>query len=705
MATGPPTGGPGPLQTLDPSPPPTSWDGDRMFNIYIYDYCLKRGYTSTARELIKEAEIPQDSAPPINAKQGLLFEWWSVFWVLFTAKSSGNGPEEALLYTQAQQTNQRQAPRPPPQVTPRFMGAVNGPRAVGPQPPMPNGVSSTAAQPGQQSMPNGTQGGSFGPGPQPNGIAGPSHPTGPSIGTPAMMQGQRPGAAPPQRGPNGMQFQSPTIAHSPQHSGAGHPGPQQPQMNANIGPQGSMQLRGTMPPPGPQGLMGNPQQSAPAFQPLPGSSASHPNSPAAHGVNQSPSFANRQPQMPPGTNLNQSRDSAVNTDFLKIESVRLNALKDELGLGNIDVPSLTTEDKTRIVVLARERGAIRDTQPKPGPLHNVQPGAQNRMPPVLQPGQQRQLGAPFAQQGLNQQRIKRNSTSPGDETEQSQNDSSPPANKRLRTSPTGADQQPPMAGLGFPPQSSMHAGPGNPPHPQNVMMPMMPGANGSFASGPRMGNPSMAGSHIAGPIVQYRQSMSALHKNHIPPGAPNMMTTSAPSPAAADSPFDGSSRPGNNQFPGNRPPQQQSKPSTMMPPPSPGAKKEPEPGTIPSVHSSPHNLPAQQPPLQQAPGPAPSASVQNPATIAAPSPTSNMNNNQAPGGQLGPQSQANNQPQLPPPPAPPANNSNELFMSNDFMQQLGGIPGFEFTDFPLAQVDQMGGGGEFDLGEWFHSDI
>lgn len=88
------------------------------FNIYIYDYCFKRGFRKTARELLVEADIPAESQPPINAKQGLLFEyaislwicpsaqyltcsrWWSVFWVLFTAKASGNGSEDALLYTQ-----------------------------------------------------------------------------------------------------------------------------------------------------------------------------------------------------------------------------------------------------------------------------------------------------------------------------------------------------------------------------------------------------------------------------------------------------------------------------------------------------------------------------------------------------------------------------------------------------------------------------
>jgi hypothetical protein len=49
------------------------------FNIYIYDYCMKRGLLKTAQELLIEADIPADAAPPINAKQGLLFEWVTHF--------------------------------------------------------------------------------------------------------------------------------------------------------------------------------------------------------------------------------------------------------------------------------------------------------------------------------------------------------------------------------------------------------------------------------------------------------------------------------------------------------------------------------------------------------------------------------------------------------------------------------------------------
>ncbi|PPQ79826.1 hypothetical protein CVT25_002980, partial [Psilocybe cyanescens] len=105
-----------------------SWEGDKMFNIYIYDYCFKRGFRNTARELMAEAEIVSDPTPPINARQGLLFEcapilfflpplssplpwktnlflylfftfrWWSVFWVLFQAKSNGGGNDDGLVY-------------------------------------------------------------------------------------------------------------------------------------------------------------------------------------------------------------------------------------------------------------------------------------------------------------------------------------------------------------------------------------------------------------------------------------------------------------------------------------------------------------------------------------------------------------------------------------------------------------------------------
>jgi hypothetical protein len=107
MATiGPSQQPPGSSSAPPPQPPPgpqsseqITWEGDKMyasllphpspqslplpplshppvlrFNIYILDYCKKRGYHKTATQLVTEADIPPESKPPINAQQGLLFE-------------------------------------------------------------------------------------------------------------------------------------------------------------------------------------------------------------------------------------------------------------------------------------------------------------------------------------------------------------------------------------------------------------------------------------------------------------------------------------------------------------------------------------------------------------------------------------------------------------------------------------------------------
>ena len=51
----------------------------RRFNLYILNYCNKRGYTGTAHELQREAGIDPGSVPPIDARQGLLFEYVSFY--------------------------------------------------------------------------------------------------------------------------------------------------------------------------------------------------------------------------------------------------------------------------------------------------------------------------------------------------------------------------------------------------------------------------------------------------------------------------------------------------------------------------------------------------------------------------------------------------------------------------------------------------
>ncbi|KAI1786017.1 hypothetical protein LXA43DRAFT_82822 [Ganoderma leucocontextum] len=591
---------PHPLAPTPVDQPTMQWDGDRMFNIYIHDYCIKRGFRKTAHELQVEASIPLTATPPINAKQGLLFEWWSVFWVLFTAKSNSQGPEDAILYTQHQahvqaavQKQQQTRPGPPGQ-PPAGRFAANGVRPPNSGGPQPNGV---APPPGQQPgpLPNGAPSAVPFPGngPQPNGVPGPSAgpPGGPPPQGPNMPQGppnQRP--VPPQRGMNGGPFHSPTMAHSSPNAQGG---PQQHNPMAGVGQnQALAQMRG-MPPNGPPGAQHTPQQQ---YQTLVGRSPSNPGSPA---VQQSPSMAHRQVPGVPGMAGMSMTPEMLTSELNRIPPPSLAKLKQDLGMGDKDLTIMTPEEKTQLVQLFR-RGTMKPPNaPGPSSMPPGQPGPGPMQPPpgfrnVSHPpnGQQQPPGQSQPHRGA-----KRNSTSPGQEAEQlpgSRNESSPPANKRVRRSPAGEHAQPPMTPM-YPPQGGH---PGQPMHPQmppNGMMvrpgmpfngpPMAPMSNPMLGHGlatqqmspmqhpmnppimqpgPGMVNPQIhqvrvvprlwSTSYIDHGVLQYRQAMQHIHK---PPNMPqHMMPVGAPSPAA-----DGQ---------GGQPPNRMVQGKMgMMPPPSP----------------------------------------------------------------------------------------------------------------------------------------
>ncbi|GAA6051362.1 hypothetical protein JCM3770_004502 [Rhodotorula araucariae] len=80
--------------------PPTAypaafaWEGDSTLHSYTYDYMRKRGWIEAASRFAQEAGIDEATwtGPPIEAPQGLLYEWWSVFWDVFIARSQKSGP-------------------------------------------------------------------------------------------------------------------------------------------------------------------------------------------------------------------------------------------------------------------------------------------------------------------------------------------------------------------------------------------------------------------------------------------------------------------------------------------------------------------------------------------------------------------------------------------------------------------------------------
>ncbi|KAI0331696.1 hypothetical protein GY45DRAFT_601182 [Cubamyces sp. BRFM 1775] len=590
------------------------------FNIYIHDYCIKRGFVKTAAELVNEANIPPLSTPPINAKQGLLFEWWSVFWVLFTAKSNGQGPEDALLYTQHQAATQAAAQKPnrtgpaPPRYTangarpPTQAGPP--PNGIGPQGPqqllganMPNGAPNSIPFPGNASQANGVQGTSSGP----PGVAPPP----PQGNAPHLVQGQRP----PQRGVNGGQFHSPTMAHSPPNAQGGT---QQSNPVGGMGPVGTnppltqINNRGNMPPPsGPIASMGTPQHTPqPAYQQLVKRSPSNPGSPASAMTARSPSMSNRQPPML----------EMLNTEILRMPPPTLQQLKQEMGLGDKDTAALTLEEKQQLVNHFR-RGMKPPNMPGPSAGPSGQPGpspmqhpaslrtpqmAPNAPPQGQQPLQQ--------QQGQNQQQrgAKRNSTSPGQEVSESsvsshrasqtgstsqpeqlpRNESSPPDRKRPRRSPGGEQvqqqqqqQQPPMTPIYPHPSQQPGAPPMQPPHmQQNGLMrggmPMapFPGPPMAGMGNPMMGhplgtpqmspmNPAMNPAMMGGPpqggamgnasMHQYRQAMQNIHKPpHMQQQPMHPSSVASPSASGSQGQSDGSDqqRQGMPYMPGGPPP-------------------------------------------------------------------------------------------------------------------------------------------------------
>lgn len=187
-----------------------------------------------------------------------------------------------------------------------------------------------------------TANGSPFPGGVPNGISAPTN-----TGHP----GQRPLPASQQRPTNGVgPYSSPTMAHSPQNPGGS--GQQTPGgMGSGQTPLTQMN-RGAMPPPnvnaqgtGGQGPFGQI-----------GRSPSQPGSPgqAVMPPGPSPLLAARQPQ---GMHA-QINETNINAEISRIPPNILMSLKQEIGLGDKDLPSLTLDDKVRDLLYNSMKSSI-----------------------------------------------------------------------------------------------------------------------------------------------------------------------------------------------------------------------------------------------------------------------------------------------------------------------------------------------------------
>ncbi|KAI9195266.1 hypothetical protein LWI28_013381 [Acer negundo] len=80
----------------------SNWEADKMLDVYIYDYLVKKKLHNTAKSFMTEGKVAPDPVA-IDAPGGFLFEWWSVFWDIFIARTNEKHSEAAASYIEAQQ--------------------------------------------------------------------------------------------------------------------------------------------------------------------------------------------------------------------------------------------------------------------------------------------------------------------------------------------------------------------------------------------------------------------------------------------------------------------------------------------------------------------------------------------------------------------------------------------------------------------------
>ncbi|XP_022980229.1 transcriptional corepressor LEUNIG_HOMOLOG-like isoform X3 [Cucurbita maxima] len=85
----------------------SNWEADKMLDVYIYDYLVKKKLHATAKSFMNEGKVAPDPVA-IDAPGGFLFEWWSVFWDIFIARTNEKHSEAAAAYIEAQQMKQKE---------------------------------------------------------------------------------------------------------------------------------------------------------------------------------------------------------------------------------------------------------------------------------------------------------------------------------------------------------------------------------------------------------------------------------------------------------------------------------------------------------------------------------------------------------------------------------------------------------------------
>ncbi|BAD67818.1 putative transcriptional corepressor LEUNIG [Oryza sativa Japonica Group] len=85
----------------------SAWEAEKMLDVYIHDYLLKRNLQSTAKAFQAEGSVSSDPVA-IDAPGGFLLEWWSVFWDIFIARTNEKHSDVAASYIESIKAREQQ---------------------------------------------------------------------------------------------------------------------------------------------------------------------------------------------------------------------------------------------------------------------------------------------------------------------------------------------------------------------------------------------------------------------------------------------------------------------------------------------------------------------------------------------------------------------------------------------------------------------
>ncbi|WWD01720.1 hypothetical protein V866_008666 [Kwoniella sp. B9012] len=77
-----------------------SWDSENMLKLYIHDYLVKHNFPAAAAQFNAEAGLAEQGVP-INVREGVLHEWWCVFWDVFSGGKGAQGAMNPAIYNES----------------------------------------------------------------------------------------------------------------------------------------------------------------------------------------------------------------------------------------------------------------------------------------------------------------------------------------------------------------------------------------------------------------------------------------------------------------------------------------------------------------------------------------------------------------------------------------------------------------------------